>query len=164
MLQMYKTKTICPIESITYYVFACSSNHSQPSAARRIFGALAPTNFRPQRRGLSPPAQTRSPTPEVYGSGGGMGRTCYARSESEQDERQKEERGRSGGRGATCHAVSRCAASTTCPTRGPPLSSFEKDNGGVPQGSSIVFFRRRSVWGYGGHTFLGGLRGKPEGA
>lgn len=54
MLQMYKSKTICPIESITYYVFACSSNHSQPSVARRIFGALAPTNFSSAKAGFIP--------------------------------------------------------------------------------------------------------------
>ncbi len=139
----------------------------QPLAAERSEAhicALAQTNFRPQSGGLSPAAPLRSPRADVYGSARGMGGTCYRRSEAEQDERQKEARGRSGGRGATCHAVSRCAASTTCPTRGPPLSSFEKDKGGVPQGSSIVFFRRRSVWGYGGHTALGGSRGKPEGA
>ena len=78
--------------------------------------------------------------------------------------RTKDTRRRAGPTGSGAPVFWGGPPTTTCPTRGPPLSSFEKDHGGVPKGSSMVFFRRRSVWGYGGHTALGGSRGKPEGA
>lgn len=67
-----------------------------------------------------------------------MGRTCYARSDSEQDGRHKAGRRRHGGRAARWRALGRGGASTPCPTRGPPLSGFWNGKGGVPQESSLV--------------------------
>lgn len=118
-------------------------------------------SFCPQSRVAA--AQLRSSCAVVYSSAQDMGGTCYRRCGAEQDKRYEAARGCRGVCRARCGKLFRGGTSTPCPTRGPPLSLFQQGKGGARR-ELPCYAEMRSVWGDGGHTLLGGSRGKAEGA
>lgn len=131
---------------------------------RRIVGALAPTDFPSAKAGFIPACaeeESGAGSPRLRRRHGadllrplrlGAGRKTQGGEAPPRGARRKVARLRSGRR------------INAMPDEGSPSLGLLEWQGRSSVGKLPCHSKTRSVWGYGGHTALGGRRGKPEGA